>query len=312
MNTAGGRSKKDAASRLRTVRDVLRYAVSQFGAKGLWFGHGSDNAWDEAVYLVLHTLHLPLRNLDPFLDARLTQEELGQVLDVVRQRAAGTPAAYLTKEAWLGEYRFLIDERVIVPRSLIAEPLSEALSPWIADPYAVKRVLDLCTGSGCLAIIAADVFPNALVDAVDISESALAVARMNVDYYQMAERVKISHSDLFQALGRNRYDLILCNPPYVNAASMQKLPAEYRHEPALALAGGQDGLDLVARILEDAPAHLVRRTRQPGMLVLEIGHERVAFDLRYPLFGGTWLSTSTSDDSVVVASFADLTALGSS
>ena len=303
---AGARDK-DALARLKTVRDVLRYAVSTFGRAGLAFGHGSDNPWDEAVYLVLSTLHLPLAELNPYLEARLTRGELGEVLDVVARRAAGVPAAYLTREAWLGDYRFYVDERVIVPRSFIAEPLSEALSPWITHPAAVRRVLDLCTGSGCLAIIAADVFLEARVDAVDISVEALAVARENVARYGLLERVDLIHSDLFSGLGRTRYDLIVCNPPYVNAQAMQALPIEYRHEPALALAGGADGLDLVARIVDEAPRHLVARSRRPGLLVLEIGQERAAFETRYPDFAGTWLSTRAGDDQVWLAARDELT-----
>jgi ribosomal protein L3 glutamine methyltransferase len=301
-----GLQDKDALARLKTVRDVLRYAVSTFGAHQLSFGHGSNNPWDEAVYLILSLLHLPLSDLDPYLDARLTRAEVQGALEVIARRATGVPAAYLTHEAWLGEYRFYVDERVIVPRSFIAELLFEGLAPWVANPSGVGRVLDLCTGSGCLAIIAAEVFPNAKVDAVDGSLDALEVARINVDRYELKDRIKLIHSDLFDAVGATRYDLILSNPPYVNSAAMAALPPEYRHEPALALAGGPDGLDVVARIMERAPAHLARRIRNPGQLIVEIGHERAAFEARYPQFRGTWLSTSAGDDMVFRATRTEL------
>ncbi|MGA2552400.1 MAG: 50S ribosomal protein L3 N(5)-glutamine methyltransferase [Burkholderiaceae bacterium] len=293
----------DASSRLRSVRDLLRYAVSRFSERGLFFGHGSDNAWDEAVYLVLHSLHLPLTDLDPYLDARLTRAEVRGVLQLIQQRSEGIPAAYLTGEAWLGEYRFKVDARVIVPRSFIAELLFETLTPWIANPLSVKKVLDLCTGSGCLAIIAADVFPNAQVDAVDISAEALEVARENVTRYGLQTRVRLIQSDLFEQLGKARYDLIICNPPYVSDGAMLGLPAEYRHEPRLALAGGHDGLDVVDRILADAPRHLARAR---GYLVMEIGHERPGFERRYPGFSGTWLATGAGADPVLLATAAEL------
>lgn len=294
---------KEARQSLRTVRDLLRYAVSCFGTEQLVFGHGSSNAWDEAVYLVLHTLHLPLDRLEPFLDARLTESELKNVLDVIRRRAEErVPAAYITGEAWLGDYRFRVDERVIVPRSFIAELLFEGLEPWVSAPEKVTRVLDLCTGSGCLAILAADVFPNAKVDAVDLSPDAITVARANVNDYDLNERVRMIESDLYAKLGKTRYDLILTNPPYVNQSSMDSLPAEYRHEPQLALAGGDDGLDVVRRIFAGAHAHL----KKNGLLIVEVGHERPHVEAAFPHLPCIWLTTSAGDDMVFLLHAADL------
>ncbi len=280
---------------LATLRDLLRFAVSRFNEAGLFFGHGSDNAWDEAVYLLLATLHLPLDRLEPFLDARLTEAERAQVLDVIERRVRDrVPAAYLTREAWLGEHRFYVDERVIVPRSFIAELLEDQLQPWIDDPWSVTSAVDLCTGSGCLAILAALAFPEAQVDAVDLSPDALDVARRNVADYGLEERVRLVHSNLFAGVARQRYDLILSNPPYVNAASMATLPEEYRREPEMALAGGEDGLDLVRVMLREAKEHL----NPGGLLVVEIGHNRDALEAAFPQTPFTWLETSAGDEFV--------------
>lgn len=286
---------EQARNELFTVRDLLRYAVSRFNETQLFFGHGSDNAYDEAVYLILHTLHLPLDRLDPFLDARLTQAERSEVLQIIDRRVTTrVPAAYLTHEAWLGEHRFYVDERVIVPRSFIAELLTEQFEPWIEDPWAVTRVADICTGSGCLAILAALTFPEAKVDAVDISPDALDVARRNVADYGLEEEVRLVQSNLFAGLARQKYDLIISNPPYVNAESMATLPQEYRHEPELALAGGEDGLDLVRTLLREAKDHL----NPGGLLVVEIGHNRDDLEAAYPQTPFTWLDTSGGDQFV--------------
>jgi ribosomal protein L3 glutamine methyltransferase len=279
----------------QTLRDFLRHAVSRFNAAGLFFGHGSDNAWDEAVYLLLHTLHLPLDRLEPFLDARLTAAEREQLFQVIARRVdERVPAAYITGEAWLGEHRFYVDERVIVPRSFIAELLDEQLSPWLDDPYAVTRAIDVCTGSGCLAILAALAFPNASVDAVDLSPDALAVATRNVADYGLDEQVRLLHSDLFTAVAGERYDVIISNPPYVNAESMATLPDEYRREPEMALAGGNDGLDLVRILLRDA-----KRLLNPGgLIVVEIGHNRDALEAAFPQTPFTWLDTHGGNEHV--------------
>ncbi len=280
---------------LFTLRDLLRFAVSRFNEAKLFFGHGSDNAWDEAAYLLLHHLHLPLDRLEPFLDARLTREERGSALRLIDRRVnERLPAAYLSNEAWLGAHRFYVDERVIVPRSFIAELLHERLAPWIDEPDGIGTVLDLCTGSGCLAILAAHAFPAARVDAVDLSADALAIARRNVADYDLGERIRLLQGDLFSGLGGRRYDLIIANPPYVGAAAMASLPAEYRHEPELALASGEDGLDLTRAILGGAQRHL-----QPaGLLVVEIGHNRDALEAAFPGTPFTWLDTSAGDQYV--------------
>jgi ribosomal protein L3 glutamine methyltransferase len=295
----------EAQGRLRTLRDLLRFAVSRFNEAGLAFGHGTDNAWDEAAWLILHALHLPPDRLEPFLDAALTETELRQVLELLRRRVESrVPAAYLTHEAWLGDFRFYVDERVIVPRSHIAELLRDGLEPWI-DPAAVASVLDLCTGSACLAIIAAHAFPNALVDATELSADALEVARRNVSDYGLADRVRLHLGDLYADLGNTRYDLIVANPPYVTADSMQALPPEYRAEPELALAAGNDGLDVVRRILERAHEHLTER----GILLVEIGDNREALERAYPRVAFTWLETRASTESVFLLTAADVSAI---
>ena len=281
-----------AKNHLHTLRDLLRFAVSQFNQAGLVFGHGSDTAYDEAAYLILHTLHLPLDHLEPFLDARLTSTEVSQVLDILERRVTERlPAAYLTHEAWLGSYSFYVDQRVIIPRSFIAELLQNRLEPWITDAAEIHAVLDLCTGSGCLAIVLAHSFEQAEIDAVDISTDALAVASRNIADYQLQERVRLMQSDLFAGLAGRRYDLIISNPPYVNAESMAELPEEYRHEPVNALASGADGLEATRKILASAAAHLTDQ----GLLVVEIGHNRDAVLREYPRTPFTWLETSAGD-----------------
>jgi ribosomal protein L3 glutamine methyltransferase len=293
----------DARGILSTVRDLLRFAVSRFDAANLVYGHGTDNAYDEAAYLVLHTLHLPLDRLDPFLDARVLPEEVNAVLEVLERRVRDrVPAAYLTHEAWLGEFRFYVDERVIVPRSHIAELLDHGFTAWIPDPDAVRRALDLCTGSGCLAVLLAHAFRRASVDASDISAPALEVARRNILDYELSARVRPVESDLFAALGDERYDVIVSNPPYVGATAMQALPPEYRHEPALALAGGNDGLDVMRRILREAKRHLARN----GLLLVEIGAEREPLEVAYPDLEFTWLDVGADDAAVFLLERAQL------
>jgi len=294
---------KQAQNELSTLRDLMRFAVSRFNEAGIFFGHGSDNAWDEAAYLLLHSLHLPVDQLDPYMDARLTSDERTAALEIVRRRIAERlPAAYLTKEAWLGDFRFHVDERVIVPRSHIAELLREQLSPWVNDPWAVGRVLDMCTGSGCLAILAADAFPEAAVDAVDLSPDALAVARINVEDYGLGERIRLIQSDAFSAIPAEKYDIIISNPPYVNAESMAGLPEEYRREPELALASGEDGLDFVRVLLKEAAQHL----NPDGILVVEIGHNKDELERTFPRLSFVWLDTSAGDRFVFLLRHKDL------
>jgi len=285
----------DAVHDLATLRDWLRFAVTRFGEAKLAFGHGSANAYDEAAYLLLHALHLPLERLEPFLDARLTHAERQQLAQLLERRIdQRIPAAYLTREAWLGDFRFYVDERVIIPRSFIADLLPDGLAAYVGDPAKVVSVLDLCTGSGCLAILLAHAFPAADVDAVDISSDALAVAQRNVSDYGLADRINLLRSDLFRNLPDKNYDLIVSNPPYVTARAMDELPAEYRHEPALALAGGDDGLDAVRTIMREAPRFLAPR----GLLVVEIGHNRDAVEFTWPRTPFVWLDTGSSADSV--------------
>lgn len=294
---------EQAQNELATLRDLMRFAISRFNESDLFFGHGSDNAWDEAAYLLLHSLHLPLDRLDPFMDARLTSAERVAALKIIRRRITERlPAAYLTKEAWLGDFRFYVDERVIVPRSHIAELLSEQLSPWVNDPWAVGRVLDMCTGSGCLAILAAEAFPEAVVDAVDLSLEALAVAQINVDNYDLGERVRLIASDAFAAIPGEKYDVIISNPPYVNAESMAELPEEYRREPVMALASGTDGLDFVRILLTEGARHL----NPEGVLVVEIGHNKEELERAFPRLSFVWLDTSAGDRFVFMLRHKDL------
>ncbi|HAT31133.1 MAG TPA: 50S ribosomal protein L3 N(5)-glutamine methyltransferase [Janthinobacterium sp.] len=278
-----------------TPRDLLRYAVTRFNGAKLFFGHGSAEAFDEAAYLILHTLKLPLDKLEPFLDAKLLPEEVAAVLAVIERRGVDrVPAAYITREGWLGTYNFYVDERVIVPRSFIAELIPEFFSPWVPEPENIVNILELCTGSGCLAIMLADAFQNASVDAVDISPDALAVARRNVSDYKLEARVNLIESDLYQNVPDKKYDLIISNPPYVNSGSMAKLPQEYLHEPQIALDGGSDGMDLVRKIVAGA----AERLSEDGILMIEIGNERAFAEAAFGELGLTWLTTSAGDDMV--------------
>ena len=282
---------RQAESSLHTLRDFLRFAVSRFQQAGLVFGHGSDNAHDEAAYLILHTLHLPLDMLEPYLDAALLANEKTELLGKLRERIEQrVPVAYITQHARQGDFDFYVDERVIVPRSFIYELLGEPLSPWIEYPELVHRALDLCTGSGCLAIQMAAHYPAAQIDAVDISLDALEVAAVNVEDYGLQERIQLVHTDLFEGL-EGTYDLIVSNPPYVDAESVGALPEEYLHEPELALGSGEDGLDATREILLQAAKFLNPR----GVLLVEIGHNRDVLEREYPELPFVWLDTSGGD-----------------
>lgn len=294
----------EARNELFTLRDCLRFAVTQFHRANLFFGHGTDNAWDEAVYLALHTLNLPLDQLEPYLDARLLPSERNQLLSLYQKRVQHRlPAAYLTHEAWLSGHRFFVDERVIVPRSFIAELLQEQLSPWIESPWEINRTLDLCTGSGCLAILMALAFPEAEVDAIDLSPDALTVAERNVADYGLENRIRLIKSDALSGLTSNdRYDLIISNPPYVDAEAVAALPQEYLHEPEMALGSGEDGLDFTRKLLATAAQHLTEN----GLLVVEIGHNRDALEAAYPDTPFTWLETHAGGEYVFLLSAIDL------
>jgi ribosomal protein L3 glutamine methyltransferase len=283
------------ADELATLRDWLRFTVSRMGERKLAFGHGNSEAYDEAAYLLLHALHLPLDRLEPFLDASLTADERERLRTLFTRRIdERIPASYLTREAWLGDFRFYVDERVIIPRSYVAELLPGALEPFLGPTGGVRTALDMCTGSGCLAILMAHAYPDADIDAVDLSSDALAVAQRNVSDYGLAARINLIRSDLFANLPEKSYDLIVCNPPYVDAMAMESLPAEYRHEPALALAGGEDGLDAVRVLVREAPRFLDLR----GHMLVEIGANRAAAETAFPRLAMTWLPTASSEDSV--------------
>lgn len=295
--------KKTPDTARGTLGAAVESAERRFVAAGLFFGHGSTNAFDEAVYLVLRTLGLPLDELDGVWKRRITPDESAAVEDIVlRRMTEHIPAAYLTREAWLGPYKFYVDDRVIVPRSFIAELLREELSPWIADADAVTSVLDLCTGSGCLAVVAAMTFPHAQLDAVDLSTDALQVARRNVDDYALNARINLIESDMWAALKGRRYDLIVTNPPYVTGKSMAALPREYRHEPEMALASGADGLDHVRTILRDAAAHL----HDGGLLVVEVGFNRKGVEAAFPDIPFTWAEVSAGDGVVFLLTREEL------
>jgi len=293
-------------SEFRTLRDFLRYAVTRFNEAALAYGHGTSNALDEAAFLLLEALHLPIDQLDPFLDARLTEKECGRLAELIDARiVTRKPAAYLLGRAYIRGVPFHVDERVIVPRSFIGELLFTDLfagdGTAIATAGSVGKILDLCTGSACLAILAAQVFPEAEVHAVEISGAAIEVARRNVAESGHAHRITLFEGDLFAPVGNARYDLILANPPYVSDAAMQALPAEYRHEPPLALAGGHDGLDIVRRILAQSRKHLA----DAGALVCEIGAGRAILEAEFPKLPFTWLDTEASAGEVFCLRAAD-------
>lgn len=278
-----------------TVQELIEASARQLEAAGVAFGHGTTNASDEAAWLVLWRLGLPLDDLDSVQDRPVALVEQAQVATLLIARIESRkPAAYLTGEAWLQGIPFTVDERVIVPRSFIAELLADAsIDPWLGPD--TRRVLDLCTGNGSLAVLAAMAWPDVAVDAADLSADALAVARLNVDRHGLASRIQLIESDgLTRTAGP--YDLILCNPPYVNAQSMAQLPAEYRAEPAVALAGGADGMDFVRQLLAQASSFL----SGTGVLVLEIGNERDHFEAAFPQLEVVWLETSAGEDQVLL------------
>ena len=286
---------------LHSVRDYLRYASSQFSASPVFFGHGTDNVWDEAVQLVMRSLHLPLENNTVFLDARLTRTERELILERIRRRVnERVPLAYLLGEAWFMGMPFHVDERVLVPRSPIGELIENGFQPWLGDK-TVDRILDLCTGSGCIGIGAASVFMEAEVDLSDISADALAVAESNMELHGVRDRVRTVQSDVFDAID-GRYDVIVSNPPYVDAGDLAGMPEEYRHEPELGLAAGQDGLDIAHRIIAGAAEHLT----PGGLLIVEVGNSWVALDEAYPDLPITWLDFENGGDGVFVVAEQDL------
>ena len=288
-------SQTQILNELSSIRDWLRYAVSQFEDSDVFFGHGTSNAYDEAVWLIFGFLHLPHDTIENFLDAHLTSKEKKDLSFLIEKRINDKiPTAYLLNEAWLRDYKFYVDERVIVPRSLIAESLSENLYPWIDDPEKIYSALDLCTGSGCLGIMMAHSFQNATIDLVDLSEKALQVAEINVNHYGLHDRIELIQSDLFNGLEGKKYDLIISNPPYVNQTSVDSFPMEFLKEPSMALGSGEDGLDHTIRIIHEAKQYL----NDDGMLIVEIGHNKEILLKKFPKLQFQWLDVSLGNDFV--------------
>lgn len=286
---------------LITVRDYLRYATTQFVESDIYFGHGTDNPWDEAVLLVMRSLQLPLEDNTIFLDARLVRDERQRILERVDRRIhERIPVAYLVGEAWFMGMPFKVDERVLVPRSPLAELIQTGLQPWLGD-HPVERLLDLCTGSGCIGIAAATVFEDAEVDLADISGDALEVAEQNIGFHELTHRVRTVESDLFDGI-EGRYDVILSNPPYVDEEDLSDMPKEFHHEPELGLAAGTDGLDIARRILADAADHL----NPGGLLIVEVGNSWLALEEAYPELPFTWIEFQQGGEGVFLLTAEDL------
>jgi len=289
---------------LVTLGDFFRLAERRFRAARLAYGHGTTNPRDEAAFLVLEALRLPIHGIAPWLALKPTKSERTRLLALIDARISlRLPAPYLLGAAYMHGVRFHIDRRALIPRSFIGDMLADGALP-IGEPRRIRRILDLCTGSGCLAILAALAFPQARIDAVDLSAGALALARRNVATHRLGDRIALRRGDLFAPIGKERYDLIISNPPYVDAGGMAKLPPEYRHEPRLALAAGKDGLDLVRRILAEAPRHLTKN----GSLLCELGRGRRALECGYPRLPFVWLDTEQSKGEVFWIAGADLRA----
>lgn len=284
----------EAIDDLLTVRDVLRWGISQFNQADIFYGHGTDNAWDEALQLILYSLNLPLDVDKELLSCRLTHMEREKIIRLFFERIQQrVPAAYLTHHAWFAGLEFYVDERVLIPRSPLAELIEHQCAPWV-EPAEVHQILDLCTGSGCIAIAAAMYLPDATVDASDLSPLALEVAEKNAKKHQVTDRVHFINSDLFNDIPPKAYDLILSNPPYVDAQDMADLPAEYHHEPQLGLSAGVDGLELVDRLLQQAGAYLAPQ----GVLIVEVGNSAAALEEKYPKVPFTWLDFSRGGEGV--------------
>lgn len=280
---------------LKTIRDFLRFAASRFNEAGLYYGHGTDNAWDEAITLLLHALHLPHHLFPHIVNANLIAEECTQLLHLIEQRVEKRiPVPYLTHEAWFANLAFYVDERVLIPRSPLAELIENHFQPWITEAEQVQDILDLCTGSGCIAIACAKYFPDAQIDASDISSDALAVAKINLLRHGLEEQVNLYQADLFATLPKKKYDIIVSNPPYVSQEEMLALPREYQHEPALGLAAGSQGLDIVMRILKQASDYL----KPQGILVVEVGNSETALMECLPDVPFTWLEFERGGDGV--------------
>ncbi|MDF2529861.1 MAG: prmB [Gammaproteobacteria bacterium] len=284
-----------AVQDLTTLRDYWRYAVSRFEKAELFYGHGTDNGWDEAWFLILHCLNLPVdTQMSAVLDAKLTVNERKRVLNKIRRRVKERlPLPYLTHEIWFAGLKMYVDERVLVPRSPVAELIQQQFTPWV-ETENVSNILDLCTGSGCIAIACAMAFPEAKVDAVDISKEALEVAKINVEQYELQDRINLIQSDLFKNLTGKKYDIIISNPPYVDESEINAMPDEFRHEPMLGLASGKDGLDATKEILKQAAKHL----NPNGILIVEVGASQQALIDQFPELPFTWLDFEKGGEGV--------------
>jgi ribosomal protein L3 glutamine methyltransferase len=305
-------SADERLSEFRTLRDWFRHAVTRFVEAKIAFGHGTENAVDEAAFVVLEALHLPIESIDPFLDARLTLKERSRLAELIDARVeTRKPAAYLLGRAYIQDVAFFVDERTIVPRSFLGELLSRGFGgddSFVEDPSAIRTVLDLCTGGGSLAILAAMAFENATVDAVDLSAAALEVAQRNVADHALESQVRLIQGDLFAPLAGRRYELIFSNPPYVTSAAVAAFPPEYAAEPRMAHDGGADGLDIVRRIIAEAPDHLTK----DGVLICEIGQGRENLITSFPALPFLWLDTQTSVGEVFVLRAHDFAKAGKS
>lgn len=298
-------SVTEIPAELKTIRDYIRWAASRFNEYRLSFGHGTDNAWDEAVYLVLHALHLPIDIHPQIIDSNLTAQEKEAVFSLVRKRILEKlPAPYLTNEAWFAEMPFFVDERVLIPRSPMAELILQSFEPWI-KPENVSHILDLCTGSGCIAIACAKAFPEAKIVALDISADALSVAAINVKKHAVQDQIELVQSDLFSQLNSRQFDIIISNPPYVDKKDMDELPSEYLHEPRLALAAGDDGLDIVKFILSEGKNYL----SENGILIVEVGNSEYALMRKFPNIPFTWLEFERGGDGVFLLTKEQLMAI---
>ncbi len=293
---------QETIEKMDNIRDFIRWAITQFNQADLVYGHGTDNVWDEAVSLVLATLHLPPDIDANVLDAKLLQKEKELIVERVQARVEKRiPVPYLVKEAWFAGLNFYVDERVIIPRSPIAELIEEEFSPWV-ESENVKNILDLCTGSGCIAISAALTFPDAEVDAADLSDEALAVAKINVERFGLEEKVNLIKSDVFSGIKSKRYDIIICNPPYVSQEEYDALPMEYKHEPEQALLCEEDGLNIIKRVLVGASSHLTSH----GVLILEVGFTQEKLENAFPEVPFTWLQFDNGGEGVFLLTAQEL------
>ncbi len=287
---------------LLTIRDLIRYATTSFAEQDIGLGQGTETHFDEACFLILRSLSLPLNSLDIFLDAKLTSTEIDLLRKNINLRAQDRiPASYILQEAWLREYKFYVNEDVLIPRSHIADLLFDQMDVWISSPISINKVLDLCTGSGCLAILAALQFEEATIYASDISKAALSVCTKNIEAYDLNNRVIPMQSDLFSDIDE-KFDLIISNPPYVEQKLMDELPIEFVKEPQIALAGGEKGIDLVQKIIREAPSHL----NTNGILIMEVGRDREAVETQFPQTPFTWIETQAGRDFVLFATREDL------